>query len=433
MVEGDGRELQVAVGWPEMVLFVVDMMYIWLVKDKEIWAVEQWWSIVTVEWLTVAVEQVAVEQVGVEQVVVEQWSGGYVVCPMVHDIKQIREVLPHRCSSNCRLVIYALFFKVGNRMRAAVEAIGSFNLILPNGLVIVLDNCHYAPSITRGVVSLSRLVDNGYPKETMGYYFYNPHENKNSIARYAEFFENSLTLQEANAEEHELGDLNEPPNYKFAMSDHESDKWVDAMNAEMQSMKDNQVVYLPPDGRTVGPVADISAIRILLAIATFYDYEIWQIDVKTAFLNGHLSKDVDMVQPEGFVDQKHPNKDLGEAPYILGIKITRDRSKWLIALSQSAYFDKILKKFKIENFKRVEYIAAAEASMEAVWIRKFIDGLGNVMPTNKRTMEMLCDNTTAIAITSDPVIMRGPDIIIGNITAFMKSFIMEKLSITKFT
>ncbi|GJY79548.1 hypothetical protein Tco_0485349 [Tanacetum coccineum] len=67
MVEGDGRELQVAVGWPEMVLFVVDMMYIWLVKDKEIWAVEQWWSIMTVEWFTVAVEQVGVEQVVVEQ------------------------------------------------------------------------------------------------------------------------------------------------------------------------------------------------------------------------------------------------------------------------------------------------------------------------------------------------------------------------------
>ncbi|GJW28553.1 hypothetical protein Tco_0045428 [Tanacetum coccineum] len=67
MVEGDGKELQVAVGWPEMVLFVVDMMCIWLVKDKEIWAVERRWSIVTVEWLVVAVEQVGVEQVVVEQ------------------------------------------------------------------------------------------------------------------------------------------------------------------------------------------------------------------------------------------------------------------------------------------------------------------------------------------------------------------------------
>ncbi|GKG02355.1 retrotransposon protein, putative, ty1-copia subclass, partial [Tanacetum coccineum] len=39
---------------------------------------------------------------------------------------------------------------------------------------------------------------------------------------------------------------------------------------------------------TFSPVADIKAIRILLAITAYYDYEIWQMDVKTAFLNGHL-------------------------------------------------------------------------------------------------------------------------------------------------
>ncbi|GJZ73671.1 hypothetical protein Tco_0637817 [Tanacetum coccineum] len=43
------------------------------------------------------------------------------------------------------------------------------------------------------------------------------------------------------AEEHELGDLNEPTNYTALMSDPKSDKWVKAMNAKMQSMKDNQV------------------------------------------------------------------------------------------------------------------------------------------------------------------------------------------------
>ncbi|GJU24238.1 retrotransposon protein, putative, ty1-copia subclass [Tanacetum coccineum] len=43
-----------------------------------------------------------------------------------------------------------------------LEAIGSYDLVLPNGLVICLNNCHYAPSITRGVVSVSRLVENGF-------------------------------------------------------------------------------------------------------------------------------------------------------------------------------------------------------------------------------------------------------------------------------
>ncbi|GJS20118.1 retrotransposon protein, putative, ty1-copia subclass [Tanacetum coccineum] len=49
---------------------------------------------------------------------------------------------------------------VGNGVRAQVEAIGSYDLVLPNGLVICLDSCHYAPTITRGVVSVSRLVEN---------------------------------------------------------------------------------------------------------------------------------------------------------------------------------------------------------------------------------------------------------------------------------
>ena len=42
-------------------------------------------------------------------------------------------------------------------------------------------------------------------------------------------------------------------------------------------------------------------------------------------------------------------KDLGEAAYILGIKIYRDRSRRLIGLSQSTYLDKILKKFKMDQ------------------------------------------------------------------------------------
>ena len=179
----------------------------------------------------------------------------------------------------------------------------------------------------------------------------------------------------------------------------------------------------------------IKSIRILFSIAAYYDYEIWQMDVKTAFLNGHLIEDVYMVQPEGFVNQKHPNKvcklkksiyglkqasrswnlrfdekikefgfiknedepcvykktsgrtvtflilyvddililgndipsmrgvkawlekcfsmkDLGEAAYILGIKIYRDRSKRLIGLSQSTYIDKILKRFSMQDSKR---------------------------------------------------------------------------------
>nr|GEV49659.1 putative zinc finger, CCHC-type [Tanacetum cinerariifolium] len=152
--------------------------------------------------------------------------------------------------------------------------------------------------------------------------------------------------------EHELEDLGKPANYKAALQDPESKKWLDAMNVKMQSMKDNDVwvlVELPPNARTVGskwlfkkktdmdgaiyifkarlvtkgftqdyvvdfeetfsPVVDIRAIGIFIAIAAYYDYEIWQMDVKTAFLNGHLSEEVYMKQPEGFVNPKYPNHD----------------------------------------------------------------------------------------------------------------------------
>ncbi|GKD30289.1 retrotransposon protein, putative, ty1-copia subclass [Tanacetum coccineum] len=284
---------------------------------------------------------------------------------------------------------------------------------------------------------------------------------------------------------------------------------------------------------TFSPFTDIRAIRILIAIAAFYDYEIWKMDVKTAFLNGYLDEDIYMVQPEGFVDPKHPRKvcklqrsiyglkqasrswnkrfdeeikkfdfsqnldepcvyqkasgsnvtflilyiddiiimgnhilnlqsvktylancfaikDLGEAEFILGIKIYRDRPKRLIGLGQIAYMDKTFKRYRMDNSKRgsimyavrctrpdvafaqnitsrfqqnpgephwtavktilkddikpqtryvfvlnrgavdwksskqsttamsatkAEYIAASEAAMELVWIRKFISGL----------------------------------------------------------
>ena len=45
-------------------------------------------------------------------------------------------------------------------------------------------------------------------------------------------------------------------------------------------------------------------------------------------------------------------KDLGEAAYILGIKIYRDKSRRLIGLSQNTYLDKVLKKFKMDQSKK---------------------------------------------------------------------------------
>ncbi|GJT28856.1 hypothetical protein Tco_0909131 [Tanacetum coccineum] len=53
-----------------------------------------------------------------------------------------------------------------------------------------------------------------------------------------------------------------------------------------------------------------------------------------------------------------------------------------------------------------EYIAAFDASKEAVWIRKFIYGLG-VVPTIEEPINMYCDNTGAIAIAKDHGVTKG--------------------------
>ena len=45
-------------------------------------------------------------------------------------------------------------------------------------------------------------------------------------------------------------------------------------------------------------------------------------------------------------------KDLGEASYILRIKVYRDRPKRMLGLSQKLYIEKVLKKFNMENSKR---------------------------------------------------------------------------------
>nr|GEV10167.1 hypothetical protein [Tanacetum cinerariifolium] len=116
------------------------------------------------------------------------------------------------------------------------------------------------------------------------------------------------------AEEHELEDLGEPANYKAALLDPESEKWLNAMNVGMQSMKDNEVwvlVELPPNGKTVGS-------KWLFKKKTDMDGN--KMDVKTAFLNGYLNEEVYMEQPEGFVNPKYPNRVCKMKRSIYGLK-----------------------------------------------------------------------------------------------------------------
>ncbi|GKA37080.1 zinc finger, CCHC-type containing protein [Tanacetum coccineum] len=109
---------------------------------------------------------------------------------------------------------------------------------------------------------------------------------------------------------------------------------------------------------TYALVANISTIRLLIALASIQSLIIHQMDVKRTFLNGELDVEVYMNQPQGFIMHGNENKvdltkeflssrfsmkDTGEADVIHDIRIKHESNG--IAISQSHYIEKVLKKF----------------------------------------------------------------------------------------
>jgi hypothetical protein len=66
-----------------------------------------------------------------------------------------------------------------------------------------------------------------------------------------------------------------------------------------------------------------------------------------------IGNDVQMLNNvKEYLNNNFSMKDMGETPYVLGIKIYRDRSRLLLALSQSTYLDKIMKRFRMESSRK---------------------------------------------------------------------------------
>ena len=59
---------------------------------------------------------------------------------------------------------------------------------------------------------------------------------------------------------------------------------------------------------TFSPVAHLEAIRILLAFASSKGFKLFQMDAKSAFLNGFIEEEVYVRQPPGFENRKHPDR-----------------------------------------------------------------------------------------------------------------------------
>ncbi|GJR33760.1 retrovirus-related pol polyprotein from transposon TNT 1-94 [Tanacetum coccineum] len=71
---------------------------------------------------------------------------------------------------------------------------------------------------------------------------------------------------------------------------------------------------------TYAPVARLESIRILLAYACAHDFKLFQMDVKSAFLNGFINEEVYVAQPPGFVDFEKPNHVFKLKKALYGLK-----------------------------------------------------------------------------------------------------------------
>ncbi|GJU17108.1 putative ribonuclease H-like domain-containing protein [Tanacetum coccineum] len=87
--------------------------------------------------------------------------------------------------------------------------------------------------------------------------------------------------------------------------------WIEAMQEELLRFKLHQG-YAQEEGidydEVFAPVVRIEAIRLFLAYASFKDFVVYQMNVKSAFLYGKIDEEVYVCQPPGFEDPEFPNK-----------------------------------------------------------------------------------------------------------------------------
>ena len=84
--------------------------------------------------------------------------------------------------------------------------------------------------------------------------------------------------------------------------------------------------------KTFAPVSKLEAIRIFLAYVAHKKFKVFQMDVKSDFLNGELEEEVYIEQPPGFVDPKFPNHVYRLEKALYGLN--QDPRAWYETLAQ---------------------------------------------------------------------------------------------------
>ncbi|KAB2595479.1 DNA polymerase zeta catalytic subunit-like [Pyrus ussuriensis x Pyrus communis] len=204
----------------------------------------------------------------------------------------------------------------------------------------------------------------------------------------------------------------EPQTYKAALESSEAPYWKEAIQSEIESIMQNntwELVNLPPGNKPIGhkwifkrklrpdgtinkykarlvakgyrqkegldyfdtysPVARIASIRLLIAIASVYNLEIHQMDVKTAFLNGELDEEIYMDQPEVL-------EGYSDANWILGSTDSKSTSGYVFTLGRAVVSWKSSKQTCIaRSTMESEFIALDTAADEAEWLKHFLENI----------------------------------------------------------
>ncbi|GKB75384.1 retrovirus-related pol polyprotein from transposon TNT 1-94 [Tanacetum coccineum] len=147
----------------------------------------------------------------------------------------------------------------------------------------------------------------------------------------------------------------EPKNVNETLGD---ESWIVAMQEELNQFVANDAWELVAQGynqqegidydETYAPVARLESIRILLAYACALDFKLFQMDVKSAFLNGFINEEFEMSM-------------MGELNFFFGLQIKQMEDG--IFFNQSKYIKEMLKKFGLEESKPMKIPMSSDTKL----------------------------------------------------------------------
>ncbi|GJU53250.1 copia protein [Tanacetum coccineum] len=155
---------------------------------------------------------------------------------------------------------------------------------------------------------------------------------------------------------------------------------------------------------TYALVARLDSIRILLAYACDLNFKLFQMDVKSAFLNGFINEEVYMAQPPGFIDFKKPHHVYKLKKALYGLKqapkACYDRLKAFLIKHEynMGMFSKKQTALAISMIE-VEYISAEKACQQALWMKQAL----NHYDVRLDDVPIMCDNKGAIDLSKNLV------------------------------